>query len=93
MKRPDLEIPTHEGHKFTWGDGTGVAEASDFGPHGTVWMAQVWSDACDVGFNIRSHKTGSVKLFTLVNEESHEGELVSWVFRSEDGVEVVVLND
>lgn len=94
MRKPDLPIPTHCASKFSWDhDYKGAAEASDFGPLGTKWFDRVWSDAADEGFIVKSPKTGTEKLFTLVDIERREGDIVKWLFVSEDGFTATVFND
>ena len=94
MKKPDMPLPVHNASKFSWdADRKGAAEASDFGPLGTAWYGQVWSDACDEGFMLHSDRTGADKLFTLVDTERREGDVVKWLFASEDGFTATVFND
>lgn len=40
------------------------------------WLAQVWSDACDVGLKVKGAR--QTKLFLLAKEEKREGDLVAW---------------
>lgn len=87
-----MNIPVHEGSKFTWTGSTGAVEASDL-PN--MYEARVWPDACDVGFLIRSHRTGELRLFVGAGQVVEHGELVCRQYRSyPDGkVEVKVFND
>jgi hypothetical protein len=93
-RKPNLPLPTHDGVLFTWHNGVGIAEASclaggkSFAIHG-----RVWNDSCDVGFNVRSHRTGAVKTFVYHSDVKRENEIVLWVYRSADGTIVHVLND
>ncbi len=60
-----------------------VAEASDFGPlrDGIWWISRIYADAADVGIAIRSHHTGKVVVFGLVEQKKdREGDLQSWEF-------------
>lgn len=106
MKRPDMAIPEHPGEMFSWFRDHGVAMVSDFPrlPRVTgqppVWgtcgpvVGQVWSDACDLGFMIKSQRTGRSVLFLLENDERSEDGVVAWNYRSEDGaVTVRIYND
>jgi hypothetical protein len=44
-------------------------------------LRQLWNDSMDLGFGIRSHKTGRVVFFTLKNMlRSEEGDVHGWVF-------------
>jgi hypothetical protein len=71
-----------------------VAEASDLGGY----LRRLYDDACDVGFAVRSDRTGAVAVFALSGEirEPRENELVALDFASVDGscpVTVRVFND
>ena len=52
-------------------------------------LRQLWADSMDLGFAMRSHKTGQVAYFTLHQQEaSPEGETLKWIFKpSEKSVE------
>jgi len=89
-------LPTFCGSAFTWRPVptydpqrpvVASAEASDFG-------SAIFGAA---GFNIRSHRTGKVQSFlleeTIGDWEAPEAELEGWIFRSEQGVRVMVFND
>ena len=46
-------------------------------------LRQLWVDSLDLGFGIRSHKTGNVAYFTLVDRVVDEdGDTVKWVFEA-----------
>jgi hypothetical protein len=72
--------PVHSASMFTWNNEGGCIEASDFGNE--VWMSQLFPDSCDVGFRVRSEKTGKVIPFTLERVEKRESEIVAWHFVS-----------
>lgn len=93
MMKPDMSPPTHDGSKFTWRNGHGSCELSDFMP--SHFSGRVWSDAADVGFYIRSHKTGASKLFLFREEHKDgEGDVTHWVFAEHGGPTVVtIFND
>jgi hypothetical protein len=67
---------------FTWKHGTGVAEASDFGP--TPFEHQVWPDACDVGFTLAGRTGELITFVEAARIDDPEGELVARVYRSID---------
>ena len=96
MKKPDLDVPTYEGSLFSWSGTTGFVEASSLGiSPGITPGRQVWSDSCDLGFKVRSPRTGEERLFTLDScgeTRNAEGELTSWKFVG-GSVTVVVFND
>ena len=93
IRKPDCQdIPVHDGSKFTWTGKTGVIDESDFGK--AKYTGQVWKDACDAGFYVRSHRTGDMKLFTYAGGmRDRDGDWVGHVYTSEDGLRVDVLND
>jgi hypothetical protein len=91
-----LNVPTYKSRQFTWIPEMKqlVAEASDLS-RGAFW-SRIYDDACDVGFQIESHKTGSVVKFYMAEEHRAGEEVTHWTFRPLDstcGCEVVVLND
>jgi hypothetical protein len=92
-----LFIPTYPSTMFTWNtseNGTkyGLAEMSDFGK--CQIYSQVYDDAADVGFNVQSDKTGKVKLFTFKSEERDpNSDVVGVYFSSEDGIDILLIND
>lgn len=89
-------IPVHAGDQFIWHDREGSTEASGLGLriHG-----RVYDDACDVGFYVKSHKTGERKLFVLDKPVVWDGETVAWVYKSaqsyrdNDDLKITVFND
>ena len=65
-------------------------------------LRQLWNDSMDLGFGIKSHKTGRVVFFTLTGiQKNHDGEIVSWNFDIYNpknhpdlhGLKVRILND
>lgn len=79
---------------FTWTGLVGVSEVSSLPEH---LVSRVYDDACDVGFLVRSTRTGRTLLFTHADRERDaEGELVADVFRANDGgrtLTIKVFND
>ena len=69
-----------------------IAEASELPNPG-----RIYDDACDVGYRIRSHKTGKTILFANSNIiRDRDGDIQVWIYRSVDRsipVELHVLND
>lgn len=44
-------------------------------------LRQLWNDAMDLGFGIRSEKTGKIVFFTLQEiERDDEGDICKWKF-------------
>lgn len=81
-------------------NGVFTAEASDF--NGLPFkfdhlLARVWDDACDVGFELVSARTGEKVVVTLVDEKTdNEGSILFWEFapyRNESFNKVVIFND
>tara|TARA_Y100000310_G_scaffold339711_1_gene433248 strand:+ start:931 stop:1230 length:300 start_codon:yes stop_codon:yes gene_type:complete len=68
--------------RFTWisRENTLVTEISDLGPNA---FSQIWDDACDVGLAIRSPKTGTVVVFSCVEDIRHPTTLdfFGWLLR------------
>jgi len=86
-----LSIPVHNALAFTWAGTVGVADVSDLPEH---FYSRVYKDACDIGFYVRSERTGRFLLFTeTARMEASEGELAGWVFTSDDGFTIKVFND
>lgn len=63
-------------------------------------LRQLFDDSLDIGFGIRSEKTGRVIYFTLVNAfKDDEGDYTHWEFEVYDarddvaGLSVTVFND
>lgn len=81
-------VPIHyiPGDIFTWVDGVGVVEdstltANDY-HHFTSHMV------------VKSHKTGQYKTFFYTDDIYNEdGDIDAFIFMSEDGIEIHVLND
>ena len=91
--------------QFTWNPETRTlsAEASDL--EGRIFQ-NLYNDACDVGFSVRSHHTGKVERFYLEDVETdHQAaelrneapEILAWHFKPLDRKsrvkEIVVFND
>jgi len=83
-------VPTHDGSRFFWHMGVGSADASDLG---RVISARLYADSTDVGFIVRSHRTGRTKAFTLARTTKDSDEVLSWTYESADGTRIVVYND
>ena len=88
-------LPVHDGSLFTWHTGVGAIEVSDLERNEPLHRIYgcVWTDACDMGFKVRSHRTGVEKVFVYQSLVEHEGETVLWIYRSEDGQVIQVHND
>lgn len=80
MNLPENVIGTvYETKYFTYVKGlkSFVGEISDT----PQVLRQLWNDSMDLGFGIRSHKTGRVVFFTLKNIwRDDEGDVIRWVF-------------
>jgi hypothetical protein len=84
------------GSWIMWRGAQGLVEASDLDKGGLrVKWSQVWDDAADQGFYVRSERTGKRLLFTLSNEERDaDHDVVTWTFRSSCGrFTIIVAND
>ena len=70
-----------DSRSFTWSKETRtlVSEVSST----PEILRQLWADSLDLGFGIRSHRTGSVAYFTLIDRiVDDEGDTVKWVFEA-----------
>lgn len=85
-----LSVPCYSTSAFAWAGKVGVADASSM-PE--IISRQVWSDACDIGFEVKSDRTGTEKLFTFVGEFKVNGETAGWHYESDDGFKVKIFND
>jgi hypothetical protein len=85
-----LQAPIYDGKVFTWNGLTAWVDASDLS--GGSFKSKLFSDAEDKGFYIRSHRTGKVLMFTLVDELYESDEFTGWEFRC-DRFKVIVAND
>lgn len=88
-------VPTYSSERFTWHNRRGITDISDLGgPHAV--HSRLWSDSSDVGFWIRSRRTGQTIAFVLIFQKRSEGEVVSNVYTSIGlllPVDVTLIND
>jgi hypothetical protein len=94
-KNNRLTVPIHPGNVFNWEGKSGSVKVSQFTP---VWSSRVWSDSCDKGFEVVSHRTGAKILFTLHRTIKNVYDVVAWEYRSydpwgKDRFTITVLND
>lgn len=85
-----LNAPLYDGQSFTWKGDTGYVDASDLS--GGAFMSRLYDDAADLGFYIRSQRTGQVLMFHCCKGLYHAGEFVGWEFQS-SRFKVIVAND
>lgn len=81
--------------EFTYRNGTFSAEASSFGYRFNAMFSQVFTDACDEGFDLVSEKTGAVVKMTL-SKVHCDGDLMYWEFspyRCDKFKNLIVFND
>lgn len=79
--------------KFTWRGNTGYADISDLSgkmaPHGLIY-----DDAIDVGFTVKSARTGREVEFVHTHPEYDDGELVKEHYVSTGGnYNIILFND
>lgn len=80
-------LPVHSSKIFSYSNQNFVAESSDLGPRG---MSQVWDDACDLGFSIRSERTNVVKTFVIDRTHTdNEGDVTHWTLREINGNRII----
>lgn len=81
-------LPIHDGSKFDWSTGIGLAEVSDFRGH---IGGRVYPDAADFGFVVRSHRTGEEKVFSESRTIfGREGDVLGWEYESVGGPKVTI---
>lgn len=100
-------MATFDSNCFTYDASTGklVAEMSELSHRvgGNIWD-QIYEDACDLGFSIRSIATGKVVKFAVHKEEHDgDGDVTGWILKAVkdhrsydpvlDKLIVVVFND
>uniref|UniRef100_A0A6M3JQA3 Uncharacterized protein n=1 Tax=viral metagenome TaxID=1070528 RepID=A0A6M3JQA3_9ZZZZ len=55
--------------------------------------SQIFDDACDVGFWLKSKKTADLMLFSFEKSDYNNEELAGWNFKSDEGLKVLIIND
>lgn len=101
-----LPIPCFDSSEFSYHkeSKTFSAELSDFNGRVRKFFGQIYDDACDVGLEVVSNKTGkSVKFYLSEEETDTEGELCLYRFLPLDeyvrknpalaGMSVILFND
>jgi hypothetical protein len=83
-------IPVHNGNLISWRGNYGVVESSTLGLFRVT--GKVWSNTNEQGFYVVSPKTGTRKLFVEKGERMVGDDVVAWIFKSQDGITVEVLN-
>jgi hypothetical protein len=63
------------------GKGILIADASDIGMKPGAQFDRLYDDACDVGILLRSHKTGVVTRWSLLDtvRDTRENEILGWM--------------
>ncbi len=65
-------------NQFTYHKGAFVAEVSDLGGH--LPADPIYPDACDLGFQMVSEKTGRVATFYFSREHRADGDITHWTY-------------
>jgi len=92
MSEINPRLPVHDGRLFSWLGKTATAEVSTVALRGHA--GRVWQDSCDVGFYVVSHKTGARKLFVETSaRRDGSGDVMSWIYQSNDGITIELFND
>ena len=94
-------IPVHDGSLFEWEGQEGLTDLSVLTQErpNTRMMDRIFDDACDMGFYVKSHRTGASQLF--VREQTHlepgYSDIINrWTFVSHPvskGFRLTVFND
>lgn len=82
MKATKKQIPVFDGNLFSW-----------TGKIGTSELSSLPDFAAEEQFKVRSHKTGVEKLFSFKCPRRIQGDVMSLVFKSDDGFTVEIFND
>lgn len=95
--KPTLpNVPVHDGKRFHWGP-RGAGGATEASSLQEPVDAKLWDDACDVGFCIKSHRSGKTELFVLAQQDrAKDGELLFSMYESvnlPEKIQVIVFND
>ena len=103
MKLPIVEFDSGS-FTYTESDKTLVSEASDMGNR---HLQRLYADACDVGFAVKSDKTGNVIIYVMsapfYHGEGEDRELAGWNYEPSSesvrkfpecaGTKAIVFND
>lgn len=83
------DVPVHDGDKISWvtSEKRGWIDASDLA---RPMCGRIYDDACDVGFKVRSPRTGAVKLFVLVRTFDDGEDVTAWHFVAADDPDLVI---
>lgn len=90
MTNSKSHVPVFDGRLFAWEGNLGTCEMSSI-PDFRV--SQVNKDSLDEGFYVKSHKTGTLKLFIFDRPRRIAGDVISLQFKSTDGITIEVFND
>lgn len=86
--KTSLMVPEYDGKLFTWIGTEGSIEASDLPK---CFDCRLWPDSCDVGFKVKSHRTGKVALFIQShNVTNDDNELLFTIYEMHGRPEVVI---
>ena len=80
-----LKIPQYGAEQFHWKGNHGFVDASELGisPGKTPTGANIYDDATDFGFDVKSPKTDCIITFYLIQEiYNDECELDGWLYTS-----------
>jgi hypothetical protein len=88
---PHFDIHKVSSDRFSWKDGHGLADASEIGAES---IGLIWNDKIDVGFYIRSEKTGKEKIFYLKSvQRDEDGTILIWNYIDDFGcIKVTIFN-
>jgi len=92
MKKFDNQVTPISSTEITWNGKTGVAEWSAVKNR----VTRLWNDSIDVGFIIKSARTGKEVLFTYMRTTHDVGyhREISFIYRSDCGNFIIeLLND
>lgn len=93
---PNVIGPIVSSDVFSWFRGNGTTELSDH--RCNLVGSQLYSDAADCGFVVRSERTGDLMIFVFDSIDwghpTEHDEVAGWIFYSTDRrVKITVIND
>ena len=99
-RKMKLEIDQISTDDLTWWpkDRQFSGYISDVSRQGFMPQRPIWDDSCDVGFELKSAKTGKVVIFALEKIDEDEGDIHGWwfvghPFHEFGEIKVLLIND
>ncbi len=88
------DVPIYDGNLFCWKGTKGTTEASMLERMLDCPLQPLYESTTDLGFVVKSHKSGKKKLFILEKVIYDKEDLLLWELRSGcGGITITVFND